>query len=189
MTPQRSDSTEYAFGEIRGGPEDSAIRAPKSLVNTTDPAGLRRAFAAHPSGVTAVGAMCDGTPTGMTVATFVPVSLQPALVSICIGMTSSTWPRLRTAGRLGLSTLSDAQERECKQLSAKETDRFAAVSYQVTPAGAILLHNASAWIECSIEDELKAGDHFVVLLRVEAIAFDSRSTPLVFHASKLQPLR
>ncbi|NEW58792.1 flavin reductase family protein [Nocardia cyriacigeorgica] len=75
------------------------------FASPADGAGLRREFANFPSGVVAVCARVDGVPHGMAVATFVPVSLDLPLVSFCVQNTSSTWPRLTTASRLGLSLL------------------------------------------------------------------------------------
>lgn len=156
-----------------------------ALSPTTDPLVLRRTFACHPSGVTTVCAMLDGAPVGMAVATFVPVSLDPPLVSICIDRQSSTWPKLCLAPRLGLSTLADIHERACRQLSAKHGDRFAGVALLESATGAVVLADAAAWFECSISEEVTAGDHLIVLLRVEALAAAAEAQPLIFHASGL----
>src|SRR5690606_9188880 len=45
------------------------------------PAALREAFGHVPSGVVAIAAEVDGTRLGMAVSTFVPVSLDPPLIS------------------------------------------------------------------------------------------------------------
>lgn len=57
---------------------------PEQLEIRADGAGLRRVFAHFPSGVVAVSAEVDGEPRGMAVSTFVPVSLDPPLVSFCV---------------------------------------------------------------------------------------------------------
>ena len=53
---------------------------------------LRAAFAHFPSGVTAVAAMRDGQPTGIAASSFTSVSIDPPLVSVCIALSSTTWP-------------------------------------------------------------------------------------------------
>jgi flavin reductase (DIM6/NTAB) family NADH-FMN oxidoreductase RutF len=60
-----------------------------------DPLALRRAFAAFPTGVTAVCALVDGEPVGMAANSFTSHSLDPPSVSVAIGRDSGTWRRLR----------------------------------------------------------------------------------------------
>jgi flavin reductase (DIM6/NTAB) family NADH-FMN oxidoreductase RutF len=45
---------------------------------------LRNAFGCFPSGVTAICAMIDREPVGMSASSFVSVSLDPPLVLVCI---------------------------------------------------------------------------------------------------------
>jgi len=80
------------------------------------------------------------------------------------------------------------QERACRQLSARDGDRFAALDWRQTAAGAVLLSGTSAWLDTSIEQEIAAGDHNIVLLRVHAFDIDSEVAPLIFHASQFRRL-
>jgi flavin reductase (DIM6/NTAB) family NADH-FMN oxidoreductase RutF len=153
-----------------------------------DPTHLRRAFGAFPSGVAAVAALVDGAPVGIAASSFTSVSLDPPLVSLCIARTSTTWPLLRSATRLGVSILSAGQERAGRQLAAKDVDRFAEVSWRATADGAVLLDGASAWIETSIHEHVRAGDHDIALLRVHDLDADHGVSPLVFHASRFRRL-
>lgn len=50
-------------------------------------------------------------------------------------------------------------------------------------SGEILLDGACAWLDCSIERELPAGDHDIVLLRIHDLNADRATEPLVFHQS------
>jgi flavin reductase (DIM6/NTAB) family NADH-FMN oxidoreductase RutF len=160
-----------------------------SQTQVFDPARLRHVFGAFPSGVAAVAALVDGVPVGITASSFTSVSLDPPLVSVCIGHSSSTWPRLRTADRLGLSILSDAQERAGRQLAGKGVDRFAELPWRATMDGAVLLDGASGWLETSIDLEVPAGDHDIVVLRVHDLDADHDVSPLVFHASRFRRIQ
>lgn len=153
-----------------------------------DPRKLRRVFGAFPSGVTAVAALVDGLPVGMAASSFTSVSLDPPLVSVCVAHTSTTWPRLRNASRLGVSVLAGDQEQACLQLSARDGDRFAALRWSASSEGAVLLAGASAWLDCSVEAEHPAGDHDIVVLRVRDLDADHTVRPLVFHASQFRRL-
>jgi flavin reductase (DIM6/NTAB) family NADH-FMN oxidoreductase RutF len=93
---------------------------------------LRRVFATFPTGVAAVAAVVGGEPAGLAANSFVSVSLDPPLVSVCIAHTSTTWPTLRSADRLGISVLGDHQESVSRQLSSRDSARFAGLSWRVT---------------------------------------------------------
>ena len=153
-----------------------------------DPATLRRVLAAFPTGVTALAALVDGVPVGMAANSFTSVSLDPPLVSVCVATTSETWPRLRRASRIGVSVLSHEQEAASRSLASRGIDRFAALSWHATEDGAILLDGASAWFDCSLDREIRAGDHEIVLLNVHGLGTDPQTPPLVFHGSRYRRL-
>ena len=157
-------------------------------LDTRDGGALRRGFGAFPTGVAALAAVVEGEPVGMAVSSFTSVSLDPPLVSVCAASASRTWRRLRGAGRLGVSVLSAVQEQAGGQLGAREADRFAGLSWRATCGGAVLLGGASAWFECAVEREIRAGDHEIVVLRVHRFGVDPQLPPLVFHASRYRRL-
>jgi len=159
-----------------------------SMRAVLQPAELRRVFGAFPTGVTAVAAFVDGRPTGLAASSFTSVSLDPPLVSVCIAKISTTWPVLRRAGRLGVSVLGAHQEHLGRQLSARTGDRFAGASWRASNNGEIVLDGASAWLDCSIDREIPAGDHDIVLLRVHDLDADRNIAPLVFHQSNFSRL-
>lgn len=153
-----------------------------------EPGRLRRVFGAFPSGVTAVAGIVDQAPVGLAASSFTSVSMDPPLVSVCVAHTSTTWPMLRRATRLGVSVLSHEQADECRTLSARNVDRFAGLSWRATADGAVLLAGASAWLECSVSREIRAGDHNIVLLQVHDLDADQDIRPLIFHASQFRRL-
>jgi flavin reductase (DIM6/NTAB) family NADH-FMN oxidoreductase RutF len=154
-----------------------------SLSCVTDGADLRRVYGLFPTGVTALCAMVDDRPAGMTARAFVAISLQPALVGVCIQQGSRTWRQLRTRERLGVSFLGESHAMTARRLAQKTGDRFAGASYQVSPQGAVFLADAAAWLEVSVENQIPAGDHDIVVLRLHRVAVADGVSPLVFHAS------
>lgn len=153
-----------------------------------DPGHLRRVFSAFPSGVTAVAALVEGKPVGIAASSFTSVSLDPPLVSVCVALSSTTWPMLRRCARIGVSVLSADQEKVCRQLSLRGPDRFADLRWTATAAGAVLLGGTGAWLECSTELQIRAGDHDIVVLRVHDLDADHALAPLVFHGSQFRRL-
>ncbi|MET7771403.1 flavin reductase family protein [Nocardia sp. NPDC005366] len=150
--------------------------------------GLRRAFANFPSGVVAVCAEVDGVPHGLAVSTFVPVSLDPPLVSFCVQNSSATWPLLERADHLGLSLLGTDQQAAAKALGARNGDRFRDSELHRGTGDAVFIDGASAWIEGVPEARVPAGDHTVVILRIHRLATRADIEPLVFHGSRFRRL-
>lgn len=161
-----------------------------SLSHELDTNSLRHAFAQHPSGVAALCAIIDGEPQGIVASTFtVGVSMDPPLVLFAVQNTSNTWPIVRGAGRIGVSILSEAHDGVCRQIASKTADRFAGLRLDSTDAGALFLQDATLWLDCSVEQEVPAGDHQVVLLRVHGFStLDEANAPLVFHGSTFRRL-
>jgi flavin reductase (DIM6/NTAB) family NADH-FMN oxidoreductase RutF len=157
------------------------------LQPVTSESRLREAFGCFPSGVTAVCALIDGVPQGLAASSFTSVSLAPPLVSICIQRTSSTWPRLRDRRRLGLSVLAEGQDEACLRLSARQGDRFRDVEWEPGPHSSVFISGSSAWLECSLHEEVPAGDHLIALLRIHGL-HTAETPPLVFHGSRFRRL-
>ncbi|TJY67188.1 flavin reductase family protein [Arthrobacter sp. CAU 1506] len=151
--------------------------------------GLKGAFSCFPSGVVAICSMIQGEPVGMVASTFTPVSLDPPLVSVCMDRQSSTWPRLRNANALGISVLSEEQGTMCRQLSSKFLERFNGLQLQVSDSGAAFIEGASATFDCTIDSVIPAGDHFLVLLWIQALKSHLDQVPLVYHGSSFKQLK
>lgn len=149
---------------------------------------LRSAFAAFPSGVTAVCALRDRQLVGMAASSFTSVSLHPPLVSVCIARTSTTWPLLRAGARLGVSVLADDQDALARQLATRTGDRFAGVRVTTQASDAVFVDNSCLWLECTRYAELPAGDHQIALLEVQDIQTFPDRLPLIFHSSEFRQL-
>ncbi|MPQ97085.1 oxidoreductase [Modestobacter sp. I12A-02628] len=150
---------------------------------------LREAYAAFPSGVVALCALVDGEPVGMAASSFVAVSIEPPLVAFCVQHTSTTWPRLAGLARIGVSVLGESHDRAARTLAARTGNRFEGVTTEVTEAGSVFVGDSSAWLDCSVQDQVTAGDHDIVVLRVHALHAVPGVEPLVFHGSAFRKLR
>jgi len=174
----------------RGQEVSSAVLALQHSAEALDTALLRQAFGCVPSGVVGVCALVDGVPTGMAASTFVPVSLDPPLVAFCVQETSNTWPKLHSAAALGISVLGASHDLAARQLASKSSAaRFDGLSYAASTNGAVFIEGASAWIECSVHQIVTAGDHGIVLLRVDALTMTPDVEPLIFHGSSFRQLQ
>ena len=149
---------------------------------------LREAFGHFPIGVVAVAAEVDGTKIGLAASTFVPVSLDPPLVSFCIQNSSTTWPKLKDLPSLGISVLGEEHKDAARTLAAKNGDRFAGVKTETRESGALFIDGTSVWMETSIDQLVPAGDHTIVVLAISDIVINSDVAPMVFHRSEFRRL-
>jgi flavin reductase (DIM6/NTAB) family NADH-FMN oxidoreductase RutF len=158
------------------------------LSSISEDAELRRLFGRFPTGVTALCAVKQGKPVGMTASAFVAISLNPPMVSVCIKQGSTTWRQLRTRERVGISSLGNGHATTARQLAQRGDNRFRGLEYEATSDGAVFLANATAWLECSVEKEIAAGDHDIVLFRLHRSAVAEKIMPLVFQSSDFHSL-
>ncbi|MEZ0365396.1 flavin reductase family protein [Mycobacterium sp. pUA109] len=152
------------------------------------PSSLREAFGHFPTGVIAIAAEVDDTRVGLAASTFVPVSLDPPLVSFCVQNTSTTWPKLKDLPLLGISVLGEAHDEAARKLAAKTGDRFAGLETVSNSGGAVFIKGTSVWLEAAIEQLVPAGDHTIVVLRVCDVTVDPDVAPIVFHRSVFRRL-
>ena len=148
-----------------------------------DPERLKEAFGVFPSGVVAVAAEVDGVLVGLAASSFTSVSLDPPLVSFSVANTSKTWPILRRSAHLGLTVLADHHGQACRQLAGPVERRFDDLEVGITSDGAVTLDDGLARFDCTIHQEVEAGDHVLVLLRLHTVEDEGVGSPLVFHRS------
>ncbi|MGV9799475.1 flavin reductase family protein [Mycobacterium sp. NPDC003449] len=152
------------------------------------PTSLREAFGHFPTGVVAIAAEVDGIRVGLAASTFVPVSLDPPLVSFCVQNSSTTWPKLKDLPYLGISVLGESHDAAARSLAAKTGDRFAGMETESRETGAVFIHGTTVWLESAIVQLVPAGDHTIVVLRVSEITVHDDVAPIVFHRSTFRKL-
>jgi flavin reductase (DIM6/NTAB) family NADH-FMN oxidoreductase RutF len=144
---------------------------------------LREVFGVFPTGVVAVAAQVDGVNVGLAASSFTSVSLDPPLVSFSVANASQTWPGLRRADHLGVTVLAHHHDAACRQLAGPVEHRFDGLSVTTSLDGALTLDDGLARFDCTVHEEVQAGDHTIVILRVHAVENADTSPPLVFHRS------
>lgn len=149
---------------------------------TFDTAHYRQVMGHFATGVTIVTAMDDREPVGLTAQSFVPLSLEPALVSFSPQKASTSWPRIKSAGAFCVNILDSGQEALCRSFAASGTDKYRGVGWQPGPAtGSPVLQGALAWVEGRIIAEHDGGDHVIVIGRVLDMSVEHEGHPLVFY--------
>jgi 3-hydroxy-9,10-secoandrosta-1,3,5(10)-triene-9,17-dione monooxygenase reductase component len=142
------------------------------------------------SGVTVVTAMSGGTPVGMTCQSFSSVSLNPPLVMFIPARTSRAWPLMQRAGRFCVNFLAADQTDLSDVMASRGVDKFAGVPWHRSSAtGSPLLDDSLGYVDCTIHAVHEAGDHFVVIGRVQDLALGSDRDPLLFFQGQYHTTR
>lgn len=147
-----------------------------------DGAKFRQVLGHFPTGVTVVTAMHEGAAVGLAVGSFASLSLEPPLVLFCPGNQSTSWPKIRAAGRFCVNILGADQEHVCRVFASKEPDKFAAIGWTRTAVtGSPRIEGALAWIDCDIDQIVPGGDHDIVVGAVRDLDASDTHGPLVFY--------
>jgi 3-hydroxy-9,10-secoandrosta-1,3,5(10)-triene-9,17-dione monooxygenase reductase component len=154
-----------------------------------DPRSFRDALGRLATGVAFVTAAPDGEPTGLIVNSLASVSLDPLLVSFVPSRSSLTWSRMRRTGRFGVNVLGRRHEEFAIRATPAGADRFTGLSWEPGHGGVPLLTDALACLECEIVAEHSAGDHWIVVGRVDDLRIPQLGEPLVFFAGEFGGLR
>lgn len=133
---------------------------------------LRAAMANFATGVCVVTAIQDGVPHAMTANSFTAISLDPPLVMISVRRVGRFHPVLMSSGEWAVSILSVGQEEIARHFARSGRDlasQFSGVDLTTAPhSGAPLINGAMAWLDCTTETTIEAGDHTMVLGAVTA---------------------
>ena len=146
---------------------------------------LFRALLRHQASTVTVVTAPGTPPAGFTATSFTSVSLEPPLVSFCLGRTSSSWPTVARADHVAVHLLSQRQQGLARRFATSGVDRFAAPTvWQVGPHGVPVLDGTLAWLVCRIVDRVAAGDHAVVLAEPLLAQYANAESPLLYHQGR-----
>lgn len=129
---------------------------------------LRDAFGSFMTGVTVV-TTCkeDGVPIGFAANSFSSVSLDPALLSVCIAKTSSNYKNFIKTEHFGINILSESQRDVSNAFARSGTDKFAGIQWENSKNNNPILDKVSAWFDCQIYQVIDAGDHAILIGKIK----------------------
>jgi flavin reductase len=144
---------------------------------------LREVMRRFPAPVAVVTTELDDERFGLTVGSFVSLSLEPPLVGISIGKDSSSHEPIRRAGGWAVSLLSGAQEAIAQHFARSGIPPVALwVGVDVRDgARGPLVEGSLGWLECETASEHDAGDHTIFVGAVESIELGAPGDGLVYR--------
>ncbi len=155
-----------------------------------DPMKYRQVLGHFPTGVTIITGTADGEPIGFTIGSFASVSLDPPLVGFLPMVTSDRWQAIEKTGAFCVNVLGAHQGDLCWQFSKSSVEQpFEGVSWTPAPkTGSPVLDGSIAWMDCTIDKVVDAGDHKFVMGLIQEFEHahvDEAPLPLLFYKGKL----
>jgi flavin reductase (DIM6/NTAB) family NADH-FMN oxidoreductase RutF len=156
-----------------------------------DPRGFRDTLGHYASGITIISGIDEAGPIGFTCQSFCSVSTEPPLISFSVMKTSTTYPRIRETGKFAVNVLSNHQHTVSNQFARTGADKWAGIPWTATRAGNPVIEDTLIWLDCDIWAEHDAGDHLIVLGRVNEMspATWHIHEPLLYFKGKYRYLR
>lgn len=156
---------------------------------------FRRFMGRWPTGVAVVGMLDDGVPCGMTVNSLMSVSLEPLLIAVSVCRGSRADRLLHLSAGFTVSFLTEGQSALATWFARGDRFRspegeFAGVRFDAAPgSGAPYVQDATGAVEGAVAGRVEAGDHTILIGRVERLLPSSGSSPLLFHRGRWSAVR
>ncbi|MFI5866472.1 flavin reductase family protein [Streptomyces sp. NPDC051546] len=153
---------------------------------------FRRTAGRFPTGVTVVTTLDQGRPHGTTVNSFTTVSMDPCLVLVALGRSSRLHDKILASSAFTVSVLSETQEDDARWFADPArpagADAFTGRPWRPAPhSGAPILLDGVAYFDCAVEEARRAGDHTLLVGRVETFGVLSDGPALTFADSAFTP--
>jgi flavin reductase (DIM6/NTAB) family NADH-FMN oxidoreductase RutF len=148
---------------------------------TVSQSAFRAVLGRFATGVTVVTARDRrGRDVGMTVSAFASVSLDPPLVLICVDHSASVYNQLSKATHFIANILSEGQEAIARRFAETTPNRFDGIGYERGQTGIAVLLDVLGYIECEVVARHEAGDHDIIIGRVD-VAVANEGKPLLYY--------
>ena len=130
--------------------------------NSFDLRELRNAFGTFMTGVTIITTReQSGIPRGFTANSFCSVSLDPPLVSVCIGKSADSVDIFTEADRFAINILAEDQIETSGLFASKRADKFDITPWEESEGHCPVLTGTCAWFDCEVHQKVDAGDHIL----------------------------
>ena len=142
---------------------------------------LRNVMRLVPAPVAVVTVDLEGERLGLTVASFVSISLEPPLVGVAISRQAALHELLRGAGSFAINLLASGQEDVAQHFARGVPPLILWRGIRLRDEeGAPLLEGTLAWLRCRVWAEYEAGDHTFFVGEVLTVEEGRAERPLVY---------
>ncbi len=154
-----------------------------------DSLAFREALGSFATGVTVVTTRDQvGRHCGVTVNSFASVSLDPPLVLFCLDKAAMSFDALSQAEQFAVNFLCAEQHALSVRFSTAAADKWNGVAYEIWNSDLPVLKDCLANLACRQEAVHDAGDHIIIVGRVESLQLDRERDPLVYYQSSYRAI-
>ncbi len=146
------------------------------------------------TGVAVVTTRTESEVGGLTANSFCSVSLEPALVLVCVDKNARSHDMIRRSGIFAVNILDGGQSDLSDRFAGRtvpDLERFDNVAYHCGVTGAPLIDGCLAYLDCRLAAEHDAGDHTVFVGDVADVGLRGdhlEVPPLLYYRGKYQRL-
>jgi flavin reductase ActVB len=150
---------------------------------TTDSDLFRQAMTRFASGITIVTtADAVGTWWGFTASAFSSLSLQPALILVCLATSADSHPAFTSVRGFIVNVLSREHESLALRFATKGVDKFVGTEFRPGAAdGYPVLDDALVSLKCTTHERHEAGDHTILIGEVCYIRIRTNGQPALHY--------
>ncbi len=135
---------------------------------------FRDALGCYPTGVTVVTTVdASGEARGFTANSFTSVSLDPPLLLVCLAKSAHSHAVFTAAPAFSVNVLSDKQRDVSGLFASKAPDKFQKVEWSLSEVNTPAIHNSLASFHCELEQQVDAGDHTILIGKVQSFSTDA----------------
>lgn len=153
------------------------------MAQRVDGEGLRRMMRHVPSPVTVVTAAAADGPRGITIGSFASTSLRPPLISFNVSLDAQIYDALTTEGTFAVHVLSEDQAHLADHFATPDLsseEQFEGIAYRTDAVGTPVLLDTLSVMFCDLQAVHAAGDHSIVVGRVEKIEDGAGGKPILY---------
>ena len=148
--------------------------------------GLKQAMRVYPQGVTVVTTRTKDGPKGMTVSSFISVSIDPPLVLVSVAKGSLLHDLFVHAKGFAVNFLADDQKSVSDRFAGRTQarDRFEGLKLGAGVTDSPLIKGVRAIIECKSWRAYDGGDHSILVGEVVSAKTLNNKRPLVYYSQQ-----
>lgn len=150
---------------------------------------LRDMMGCFATGITVVTAIApSGEPIGFTANSFTSVSLDPALILVCVVKDAQRAQHYTHSRNFAVNVLQSEQKSLASHFAMKKEDKFSDISWSIGKNGSPIIQESLGYFECETYNVHEAGDHYIIVGRILNASFESWRDPLIYYRGKYRGL-
>jgi len=155
-----------------------------------DEATVKQGFSLFPSGVVVVTTVDrEGVAHGFTASTFVPLSLDPPMILVCLHQKAQCREAFLEAEFFAASVLRPSHKDVAIRFATSGVDKFAGLKLGRTAKGIPVLEDALATFECRAAHNYPGGDHIILTGVIEGVRHAGEREAMVHFARGFHQVR